>query len=302
MKILITLFYSCVLFSYTAHSKDLTDYKFHVSVGELWNDNNRGIDDEKFLGIGGEYFITEKWSSQFNYLNSNSLSELGYKSYLLGGRYYFDGNKNTSLFLSGDIAKAFYSQHEESQIHLGIGVNYTINNNFYLSAEIRKVFSEKSYSQDALSLLTLGYRFNKQGPRTTSVNSIIPAPEVNVITKESVEKEPLEIPAVSFYFPFDSSKPISIDNNKLNSFLSYAISNKKFIIVSGYTDVIGSENYNKLLSERRANYIMNKLKAEFAIDDDRISVLGYGIENPIGDNNTVEGRAINRRVTLSIKE
>lgn len=306
MKILIVFFYFCVVFSYAAHSKDSKEYKFHVSFGELWNDNTRQIDDENFLGIGAEYFIAENWSGQFNYVNSKSFSEQDYKSYLLGSRYYFDGNKSTSLFLSGDVARASYTKQEESQLHLGIGINYKVNNNFYLTAEIKKVFSEKSFNQDAMSFLTLGYRFNQVRPNIANASSQIPAPELNVLTKdvvkkELVEKRPVEISSVSFYFPFDSSEPISVDNNKLNAFLSYALNNKKLIKVSGYTDATGSKNYNDLLSKRRANFIMNELKLEHAIDDDRISVFSYGTENPKGNNNTIEGRAINRRVTLSVE-
>ncbi|MBC3619204.1 OmpA family protein [Vibrio metschnikovii] len=307
MKNLMIIIFSCIVFSFATHAKNLTNYKLHTSFGELWNDDNRGIEDEKFLGIGGEYFITEKWSTQFNYLNTKAVSDLDYKSYLLGGRYYFNGNAGTSLFLSGDIARVNYPEDKENQIHFGIGINYIINSNIYLTAEMRKVFSENSYNQDAMSLLTLGYRFKTRNAIINRIDSDTvthgTTPDIEILTKNEPEEEKaIKVSSVSFYFPFDSSKPILVDYNKLKNFLEYASDNNKSIIISGYTDNIGNENYNKNLSKRRAEFIMNKLKMDYSIEDEYLSIFAYGVEFPKGDNSTPEGRAINRRVTLSIQK
>lgn len=62
------------------------------------------------------------------------------------------------------------------------------------------------------------------------------------------------------------------------------------------------KNYNKNLSKRRAEFIMNKLKMDYSIEDEYLSIFAYGVEFPKGDNSTPEGRAINRRVTLSIQK
>ncbi|WP_217524900.1 porin family protein [Vibrio metschnikovii] len=194
MKNLMIIIFPFIFFSLATHAKNLTNYKLHTSFGELWNDNNRGIEDEKFLGIGSEYFITEKWSTQFNYLNAKVVSDLDYESYLLGGRYYFNGNTSTSLFLSGDIARVNYPENKENQIHFGIGINYVINSNIYLTAEMRKVFSENSYNQDAMSLLTLGYRFKARNTVINRVDSDTVSygttPDIEVLTKsEPVEEK-----------------------------------------------------------------------------------------------------------------
>jgi outer membrane protein OmpA-like peptidoglycan-associated protein len=70
--------------------------------------------------------------------------------------------------------------------------------------------------------------------------------------------------------------------------------------VIGYTDSVGSESYNKALSERRA-----KAVADYLIQQDPsraafIQVIGRGEADPIADNSTEEGRAQNRRTALQV--
>ncbi|MFI5218231.1 MAG: OmpA family protein [Bacteroidia bacterium] len=65
--------------------------------------------------------------------------------------------------------------------------------------------------------------------------------------------------------------------------------------VTGYTDNVGSVESNLTLSKNRAESVKNYLIKQ-GVDASRITAEGFGIENPIGDNKTSEGRAKNRRV------
>lgn len=65
--------------------------------------------------------------------------------------------------------------------------------------------------------------------------------------------------------------------------------------IQGHTDSTASEAYNQSLSERRAQAIRNILVNHFNIGADRVTSKGYGESQPIADNNTLEGRALNRR-------
>jgi OmpA-OmpF porin, OOP family len=67
--------------------------------------------------------------------------------------------------------------------------------------------------------------------------------------------------------------------------------------VDGYTDSTGSPAYNKALSERRAQAVADYLTSN-GISLGRMTVKGYGEENPVASNATREGRAHNRRVVL----
>lgn len=69
--------------------------------------------------------------------------------------------------------------------------------------------------------------------------------------------------------------------------------------ISGHTDSRGDASYNQKLSERRANSVRDYL-VDNGIADNRLSTVGYGLTRPIGDNETTEGQAENRRVELRI--
>lgn len=61
-----------------------------------------------------------------------------------------------------------------------------------------------------------------------------------------------------------------------------------------------SAKYNQRLSEARANAVKSVLVNQFGIAPTRVSTVGYGFDRPIADNNTAEGRAMNRRVYATI--
>lgn len=67
--------------------------------------------------------------------------------------------------------------------------------------------------------------------------------------------------------------------------------------VEGYADSQGDANYNMKLSEKRANYVIKYLVKQ-GIAKDRLVMKYFGINNPVGDNKTVAGRALNRRVEI----
>lgn len=70
------------------------------------------------------------------------------------------------------------------------------------------------------------------------------------------------------------------------------------IEIAGHTDNTGNAAANQALSERRANTVKQTLVEKFGADANRLTAKGYGTEQPLADNGTEEGRAINRRVEL----
>ena len=73
-----------------------------------------------------------------------------------------------------------------------------------------------------------------------------------------------------------------------------------YVMLVGYTDSIGSAEYNLGLSKRRADSAANYLMTQHNIKQDRIVVNYYGKANPIASNDTDEGRAQNRRVEIAV--
>ena len=75
--------------------------------------------------------------------------------------------------------------------------------------------------------------------------------------------------------------------------------NLETVIAVGYTDSIGTEQYNLGLSQRRANAVKEYLVSK-GIAANRIYTEGKGEADPIASNATREGRAQNRRVEIEI--
>jgi outer membrane protein OmpA-like peptidoglycan-associated protein len=69
--------------------------------------------------------------------------------------------------------------------------------------------------------------------------------------------------------------------------------------VEGYTDNIGTDEYNQKLSEERADGVRDYLVAQ-SVPDANVSAAGYGKSDPVADNSTNSGRAENRRVQLVV--
>jgi len=66
--------------------------------------------------------------------------------------------------------------------------------------------------------------------------------------------------------------------------------------IDGYTDSVGDAAHNLDLSKRRAQAVMSVLVSQFGVDAARLTSNGFGAAQPIGSNDTPEGRAGNRRV------
>lgn len=87
---------------------------------------------------------------------------------------------------------------------------------------------------------------------------------------------------------------------ELNNLVELLNLNKNFIVeIGGYTDSTGTDDHNLILSEKRAQSVVDYL-VEKDISADRLRHKGYGNTSPIGDNVTYEGRRMNRRTEVKI--
>jgi outer membrane protein OmpA-like peptidoglycan-associated protein len=87
--------------------------------------------------------------------------------------------------------------------------------------------------------------------------------------------------------------------NQLGDFLNEYP--ERHILIEGFTDNIGSEAFNEALSTRRAENVKNALMTK-GVRSDRIRIKGYGIQYPVANNATEEGRRQNRRVEVVISD
>lgn len=103
----------------------------------------------------------------------------------------------------------------------------------------------------------------------------------------------------SIYFSFNSDKLRDESQPTLKDIAEVMRRHPDWKLqVNGHTDAIGGDQFNLDLSKRRAAAVKNALVQQFKIDGDRFSTAGYGKSQPKDTNDTLEGRARNRRVEL----
>jgi outer membrane protein OmpA-like peptidoglycan-associated protein len=100
-------------------------------------------------------------------------------------------------------------------------------------------------------------------------------------------------------FDFDSDG-IKIESLPLLQEFGKALQNDHLkdavLIVAGYTDSTGSDEYNLALSRRRAEAVKTFLISQYRLPENQLLVKFYGENKPLESNETTEGRAKNRRV------
>ncbi|WWO97402.1 MAG: OmpA family protein [Candidatus Dasytiphilus stammeri] len=143
-------------------------------------------------------------------------------------------------------------------------------------------------------------------PDGTSINIRDDSIEMKLLT---FIKDPWKISSNYMWFDldqifFDSGEKnpqinAQMQLNKVAAILK-AYPNVK-IKIGGYTDNIGSIEQNQILSQARAEEIKNEL-IKLNIPSERLVTEGYGETHPIASNDTTEGRAKNRRVSIRIIE
>jgi outer membrane protein OmpA-like peptidoglycan-associated protein len=101
------------------------------------------------------------------------------------------------------------------------------------------------------------------------------------------------------YFDFASST-LRPESNKVLSEIAKVMHNHPDwkLSVEGHTDNVGGDKSNLELSKHRAAAVVDALAANYGINADRFSAAGFGASHPVDTNETIEGRARNRRVEL----
>lgn len=105
------------------------------------------------------------------------------------------------------------------------------------------------------------------------------------------------------FFEFGSAKlDMSLSGLELNNLVHFLLKNPDIRIeISGHTDFIGSPDANLMLSGNRAKAIYDYCIGQ-GIAADRLTYKGFGETRPVADNNSEDGRALNRRTEFRIIE
>lgn len=127
-----------------------------------------------------------------------------------------------------------------------------------------------------------------------------PPPPPPVIKKIIQGPKTIRLDSMSL---FDSGKSeLKSGSTKMlvNSLVGIKAKPGWLIVVSGYTDNTGNPKLNQTLSLRRAEAVRNWMRDTGDVPESCFAVQGYGESRPVATNDTPEGRALNRRVEISL--
>jgi outer membrane protein OmpA-like peptidoglycan-associated protein len=102
-------------------------------------------------------------------------------------------------------------------------------------------------------------------------------------------------------FKFNQYKLSNDAMQDLDKLASEVQSDKRFFIaVEGYTDAVGTKDYNEALSRRRADAVVQYLVSKHDIPIYRIHMIGLGEDKPVDEGHNRAARAKNRRVEVKV--
>jgi len=150
-----------------------------------------------------------------------------------------------------------------------------------------------------LSIEKEGYAFQNQ---SVKIEGATDQPKTKTLTVE-LKKLKVGVSSIlrNIYFDFAKATFQTESYNELNKLETMLKQNTGMKIeISGHTDSVGPTEFNKQLSQRRANAVKSFLTSK-GIDGRRIKAVGYGEEKPLASNDDdQEGREINRRVEFKV--
>ncbi len=174
----------------------------------------------------------------------------------------------------------------------------------------RRLISKVQTDEDGNYLTTLpvgkdyAFNVNRKGYLFFSENYDLKNSKDSIYTAD-IPLQPIEVGAAvvlkNIFFDTKKTelKPESIV--ELDKVIELMNDNPKLkILISGYTDNVGKAQDNLVLSNGRSLAVVNYLLASKQIAKDRLQFKGFGSAKPIADNNTEQGKSLNRRTGLSV--
>lgn len=286
-----------------------------------------GVELTPWLGFEAEYLqvkgdvdakngITNGWSNQVqpgaeykqqqingNFYVTSDLITKNYdskiKPYILGGAGHYK-YKFTGVDRTGSIGR--HNTEEGTLANVGAGAFWRLNDALSLRTEARATynFDEQFWNYTALAGLNvvIGGHLKPAAP-VVDVQPVEPAPVVQQPAPQELTED------------LNMELRVFFDTNKSNIKPQYKPEIAKVAEklaeypnatarIEGHTDNTGPRKLNERLSLARANSVKSALVSEYNVDASRLSTQGFAWDQPIADNKTKEGRAMNRRVFATI--
>ena len=260
--------------------------------------------------------ITGRYAGKISRADSG-LTDSRYWANLLHLRYTQDLNPDWDL---GVQAGLLWGKGGARQRTLGLEVGYQAMKDLWLSAGYNwlglqdKDLTGADYTSKGI-YLRLRYKFDETGlgfapagtpapPRIEPVPEPVPAP-VAAAPAPPAAPVPAPVPAKTVlqgeaFFDFAQSTLKPAAHTVLNALAERITAGGYTVVLSvGHTDSTGTDAFNQKLSEQRAQAVRAYLIAK-GVEASLITAEGRGEIQPVADNRTAEGRALNRRVEIEV--
>ncbi len=284
----------------------------------------RSVEDVEYNAIGQDTGVTRVFT---NFIKDYPLnSNMSFYALVGAGLEFFDDES--------------YGNEDGLFGNYGLGIKHKITENISLKADLRHLIETDHGDNNLLYNIGLSIPFGKVAkmapePKDQDNDGVIDVKDncpytpagVAVDTKgceldsdndgvvDRLDKCPntmagakvdsvgcMTVVDLSIQFDTNSAKIKEGYDAKIIAFANMMKDNKHLkATINAYTDSVGKEAYNKTLSEKRAQSTVNKLTA-LNVEASRLKAVGFGEENPVASNDTVEGRTENRRVTAVISK
>lgn len=234
---------------------------------------------------------TTSQDTKVNYEEIHSL--IGRAGVRLGHDFYKENSKDNTIYLKADINHEFLGEqdikaqdvtgtinktyeNDNTWYDVGIGGAKNLTENLYVYADVERQFGEE---RDNSWQFNLGFRYKFGSLKDFTFNT-------------------------ANLFDFDKSE-VKAEGKEMIKNASEIMNKKKLkgtLSIEGHTDWTGSEEYNQILSEKRAKAVEEVFKENVINENIKYETKGYGETRPVADNKTKEGRAANRRVEMKFNK
>lgn len=294
-----------------------TQHNNNGSEGELTSSPE--LQDDLFVGaaIGVELTPWLGFEAEYNQVKGdvNGLAaDAEYKQTQINGNFYatsdlitknYDSKIKPYVLLGAGHYKydidGIAEEKEGTLGNAGLGAFWRLNDALSLRTEARGTynFDDKFWNYTALAGLNvvLGGHL-KPAAAVVEVMPVEPVAPVQPAPQELTEDLNMELRVF-----FDTNKSNIKDQYKpeiakvAEKLVEYPNATAR---IEGHTDNTGPRALNERLSLARANSVKSSLVNEYNVDPARLATQGFAWDQPIADNNTKEGRAMNRRVFATI--
>lgn len=272
-----------------------------VEIGDTWTGNGEEMQDFSNFSIKGLH-IKIPINISYKYIKDEekdgkiyAVIEAHYTMmYPFEKENFRKYDENNPQMFTGNVSITYYWDKEEHHV-----ASFIQKFNLYLIMLDGTRFSFEGTGSGKMEVIKK-LNESKKEKIVNDIKKSLPENIKDVEVKNTKKGIVFELGEI--FFDFDSSKLNPEELEKLDTIGQ--LINKYFpgyqIVIEGYTDNIGSEQYNLNLSKMRAYNVYNYLLTKHYIDEATSSFVGYGESNPAYPNDTEENRKKNRRVEIVI--